>query len=40
MMDQIEDIFGGIVESVGKSVIITKTKTDGTTDELDGVDIN
>ena len=40
MMDQREEKFWGIVESVGKSVVITKTKTDGTTDELDGVDIN
>lgn len=40
MMDQIEDIFAGIVEAVGQSVTITKTKTDGTTETVDGVDVN
>lgn len=40
MMDQIEDIFKSIVEAVGQSVTITKTKTDGTTEELTPVDVN
>jgi hypothetical protein len=40
MMDQIEDIFKSIVEAVGQSVTITKTKIDGTTEELSGVDVN
>lgn len=40
MMDQIEDIFKSIVKAVGQSVTITKTKTDGTTEELTPVDVN
>ena len=40
MMEQIEDIFRSIVEAVGQSVTITKTKTDGTTEELTPVDVN
>ena len=40
MMDQIEDIFRSIVEAVGQSVTIIKTKTDGTTEELSNVDVN
>lgn len=40
MMDQIEDIFKSIVEAVGQSVTITKTKTDGTTEEFTPVDVN
>lgn len=39
-MDQIEDIFRSIVEAVGKSVTITKTRSDGATDVVDGVSIN
>ena len=40
MMDQIEDIIKSIVEAVGQSVTITMTKTDGTTEEVSGVDVN
>lgn len=40
MMDQIEDIFKSIVEAVGQSVTITKTKIDGTAEEVSGVDVN
>ena len=39
-MDQIEEIFKSVVEAVGQSVTITKTKTDSTTEEITGVDIN
>ena len=40
MMDQIEDIFASIVEAVGQAVTITKTKPDGTTEDIVGVDVN
>lgn len=40
MMDQIEDIFKSIVEAVGQSVTITKTKIDGTAEEVSSVDVN
>lgn len=40
MMDQIEDIFASIVTAVGESVTITKTKADGSTEDIDGVDVN
>lgn len=39
-MEQIEDIFKSVVEAVGQSVVITKTKPDGTTEETEKVDIN
>lgn len=39
-MDQIEDIFKSVVDAVGESVTITKTKADGTTEEVTGVGIN
>ena len=39
-MDQIEEIFASVVSTVGQSVTITKTKTDGTTEEVTGVGIN
>ena len=40
MMEQIEDIFRGIVEEVGQAVTIIRTKPDGTTENVDGVDVN
>lgn len=40
MMDQIEDIFRSIVEAVGQAVTIIKTKPDGTTEDVEGVDVN
>ena len=39
-MDQIEEIFKSVVDAVGESVTITKTKADGTTEEVTGVAIN
>ena len=39
-MEQIEDIFRSVVEAVGESVTIIKTKADGTTEEVEGVGIN
>ncbi len=39
-MDQIEDIFASVVEAVGRSVSIIKTKSDGTTETVVGVPIN
>ena len=39
-MDQIEDIFASVVEAVGRSVSIIKTKSDGTTEAVAGVGIN
>ena len=39
-MDQIEKIFKSVVEAVGQSVTIIKTKGDGTTETQVGVQIN
>ena len=39
-MDQIEDILKSIVQAVGESVTIIKTKPNGTTEAVVGVDIN
>jgi len=39
-MDQIEEIFRSVVETVADSVTITKTKADGTTEDVEGIDIN
>lgn len=39
-MDQIEEIFKSVVDAVGESVTITKTKADGSTEEKTGVTIN
>jgi hypothetical protein len=39
-MDQIEDIFASVVEAVGRSVSIIKTKSDGTTEAVAGVPIS
>lgn len=40
MMLLIEDIFKSVVDAVGESVTITKTKADGTTEDVAGVAIN
>lgn len=40
MMSQIEDIFASVVQEVGKAVTITKTRPDGTTEDVGGVDVN
>lgn len=40
MMDQIEDIFKSVVDAVSQSVTITKTKADGSTEDINGVDVN
>lgn len=39
-MEQIEDIFKSVVDAVGQSVTVTKTKADGSTEEVTGVDVN
>jgi len=39
-MTQIEDLFKSVVDAVADSVTITKTKTDGTTEQQTGVAIN
>lgn len=43
MMDQIEDLFKSVVAAVGASVVITKTRADGTTEDMgvrQGLDVN
>ena len=39
-MDQIEDIFKSVVEAVGETVCIIRTKNDGSTESVVGVPIN
>ena len=39
-MDQIEDIFKSVVEAVGETVSIIRTKNDGSTESVVGVPIN
>ena len=40
MMDQVEDIFSSVVQEVGRTVAIVRTKGDGTTEEAYGVGVN